>query len=63
MNPSESKENLVFDKTIITLESQQENDIHWDFVEANYQQYERGSVERDFLIKLSSAFSVMQARS
>ncbi len=53
------KENKVFDKTIITLESQQENDILWDFIEDNYQKYECGSVERDFLIKLSSAFSVM----
>jgi len=52
-----SKENKVFDKVVITLGSQQEVDILWDFVEDYYQKYEIGSMERDFLIELSKGFS------
>ena len=52
-----SKENKVFDKVVITLDSQQEVDILWDFIEEYYHQYEVGSLERDFLIELSKGFS------
>lgn len=46
-----------FSPITIMLETQEEANILWDFVEAYYKRYKCGSVERDFLINLSNSFS------